>query len=150
LIVGTGAGGCVKGALRAGYNVIGVENDERQYNALYSEMNSWIASMQKEKEEAKTAPPKAKRAPKTTAAVDDDDEDDGVVPLTITSVSAAVVEGKCFSCDEPGTAEDPLGECINCEKQNHVKACMTDYNNEEGVKEGLVCGGCNKGMFGDV
>ena len=148
LIVGTGAGGCVKGALRAGYNVIGVENDEKQYNALFSEMNSWIASMQKEKEDAKTAPPRSKRAPKTTTAVDDDDEDDGVVPLTVTSVSAAVVAGVCFSCDKPGTPEDPLGECINCEKQNHVKECMVDYNNEDGVKEGLVCSGCHEGMFG--
>ena len=45
LIVGTGAGGCVKGAVKAGLNVVGVENDEKQFNSLFSELNGWVASL---------------------------------------------------------------------------------------------------------
>ena len=62
LIVGTGAGGCVKGALKAGFNVIGVENDEKQYNQLKSDMNAWVARIKKEKEAPKSRKPK-RRSP---------------------------------------------------------------------------------------
>lgn len=148
LIVGTGAGGCVKGALRAGFNVVGVENDEKQYNALYSEMNAWLASMQKEKDDAAVAAEKPKRAPKTATATDDKEEEDDVEPSSSTTLQAAIVEGKCFSCDEEGTEDNPLGQCIECEKWNHIKECMIDYGGNNKSKTGLVCGGCNAALFG--
>ena len=53
--------GQVKGALQAGLNVIGVENDEKQYNQLYSEMNSWVAGHQKVKDELKAKSEKVKK-----------------------------------------------------------------------------------------
>jgi len=148
LIVGTGAGGCVKGALRAGYNVVGVENDERQYNALFSEMNAWLAKMQKEKEDAAAAAEKPKRGPKTSVSPDDKKEEIEAQPSSLITLQAAVVEGKCFSCDLEGTDDDPLGQCLECEKWNHTKECMLDYDGNDKSKTGLVCGGCHASLFG--
>ena len=150
LVVGTGAGGCVKGMLEAGFNVVGVENDEKQYNQLFSEMNSWIARLEKEKEEAETPVSKGRKAIKCTVEETEDTHVDEQTPSTVVTIEAAVKEGLCFSCDEPGTEENPLQECFNCEKKNHRKECMFDYTGKEGTVEGLVCAACNVGMFGDV
>ncbi len=148
LVIGTGAGGCVKGMLQAGFNVVGVENDEKQFNQLFSEMNSWVANIAKEKEAAQKVLEKPKKAAKSTsdtAVLELNDEDPPEVVQTI----AAQKEGCCFSCEERGTDENPLGECINCEKQNHVNGCMVDYTGEDGTVDGMVCSGCDAGMFGD-
>lgn len=148
LIIGTGAGGCVKGALRAGINVIGVENDEIQYHQLYSEMNAWVANMQREKEAAEPAQPKSKKAEKSTDLVKGTDKEVGDVARTVTSVTAAQVEGLCFSCDLEALSWNPLGECVNCHRMNHVKECMRDYETDDGNVEGLVCNGCHESLFG--
>jgi hypothetical protein len=53
--------------LQAGFNVIGVENDEKQYNQLFSEMNSWVAKVEKEREDAQQPLPKPKKAAKSAS-----------------------------------------------------------------------------------
>jgi hypothetical protein len=141
LMVGTGAGGCAKGALTAGFNVVGVENDEKQYNQLFSEMNAWVARAKKEKEKVK---PKTQK-PKITG------DQGAVAPLLITSeaavpsnaiTEASVAAGICFSCDEPAKDGNALGTCGQCKNQNHVKGCMTDVADEAGNGEVLMCSGC--------
>ena len=148
LIVGTGAGGDVKSSLKAGFNVIGVENDEKQYNQLKSEMNAWVARLKKEKEALKPKEPKAKVLPKTSAPPKPSGKEDAPAPPDFTSVEPAVQEGICFSCDEPEKDGNPLDECSQCHKQNHVKECMTDVADGDGEGEMLVCAGCKAKFFG--
>ena len=148
LIVGTGAGGDVKGALKAGMNVIGVENDEKQYNQLKSEMNAWVARLQKEKDALKPKEVKPKVVPKTSAPPKPSGKEDAPAPPDFTSVDPAVQEGMCFSCDLAAQDGNPLDECSQCHKQNHVKECMTDVADGEGEGEMLVCAGCKAKFFG--
>jgi hypothetical protein len=149
LIVGTGAGGCLKGALRAGMNVIGVENDEKQYNQLFSEMNAWVANVKKEKQQPKSKAPKPAKGDEPKSPVKGDQQADYVMVESVATVSA-VQEGKCFSCEEPGTEENPLAPCAQCEKMNHSVDCMENYNGKDGAPDGLVCSGCNANLFGDA
>jgi hypothetical protein len=147
LVIGTGAGGCVKGMLQAGFNVVGVENDEKQYNQLFSEMNSWIARIEKEKDAAEKPLPKARKA-KTASdepvgAVEDDQN-----PPEPTQIESAAKEGCCFYCDEKETEENPLDVCINCGKHNHMHECMEDFAATKDQEAGLVCKACNAGLFG--
>ena len=141
LIVGTGAGGCVKGAVEAGMNVIGVENDEKQFKALESEMHKWIADTNK-------APPKPKlRYPA-------DDKIDKLSPVKKPSggnliedrkgEEVAVSVGKCFNCDEAGSDDDPLLPCSSCEKIGHAKSCWKASPTPEGAPPSAdrLCGGC--------
>ena len=148
LVVGTGAGGCVKGMLQAGFNVVGVENDEKQFNQLFSEMNSWIARIEKEKEDAEKPVDKPKRAAKTTSDDADDGDVDEEQPQEPTHVEAAQQEGLCFYCDEPETEANPFDECIACQKQNHMHECMAEYPESAIFGEGFVCKGCDAGLFG--
>ena len=149
LIIGTGAGGCVKGALQAGLNVIGVENDEKQYNQLYSEMNSWVAGHQKAKDEVKAKSEKVKKPSEPPAAAKADKKGDAAAPTKPVVVIAATQEGKCFSCDEAGTDVDPLGKCTRCGKLNHTKECMVEIADEDGNHAGIYCGGCKEKQFGE-
>lgn len=148
LIVGTGAGGCVKGALKAGFNVIGVENDEKQYHQLHSEMNRWVASLQKEKEEAKPKALKLKKPNDSAPGKKDKKEDAPAAPKTSVVLSSVKV-GLCFSCDGQAKEDNPLDECSSCKKMNHIKECMEDIADEEGNLQGLVCGLCKTKLFGD-
>ena len=141
LIVGTGAGGCVKGALEAGLNVIGVENDEKQYNQLYAEMNAWVGKLKKAKEPVVAKQPKAKK-PSEAPAPKDVLSDAATEPAVFTSVVPAVEEGICFSCDQPGTEGNPLLGCAKCYVMNHVNQCMTDVAVEGDEDAVLVCNGC--------
>ena len=149
LIVGTGAGGCVKGALKAGLNVVGVENDEKQFNSLFSELNGWVASLAKEKEDAKPKPKKMKALLDSGAAKSDQKQDGAPAPKPTVTLAASV-EGKCFSCEEAGTVDNPLDECFGCHKQNHTKECMADAADSDGNLSGLCCNGCMIKMFGTI
>ena len=149
LIVGTGAGGCVKGAVKAGLNVVGVENDEKQFNSLFSELNGWVASLAKEKEDAKPKTKKMK-ALKDAGADKSDQKKDGAPAPKPGVTLAASVEGKCFSCEEAGTVDNPLDECFGCHKMNHVKDCMADTADSEGNLSGLCCSGCMLKLFGSI
>ena len=149
LIVGTGAGGCVKGAVKAGLNVVGVDNDEKQFNSLFSELNGWVASLAKEKEDAKPKTKKMK-ALKDAGADKSDQKKDGAPAPKPGVTLAASVEGKCFSCEEAGTVDNPLDECFGCHKQNHTKECMADAADSDGNLSGLCCTGCMIKMFGSV
>ena len=148
LIVGTGAGGCVKGALKAGFNVIGVENDEKQYNQLKSEMNAWVARIKKEKEAPKPKEPKVKAPPPSSAPPKPSGKDEAEAPPVTVSVEPAVQEGLCFSCDEGAKEGNPLDACAQCKRKNHVKECMTDVADGDGGEEILVCAGCKAKFFG--
>jgi hypothetical protein len=147
LIVGTGAGGCVKGALKAGLNVVGVESDEKQFHQLYSEMNAWVSALAKEKEDAKPKLSNPKKANENAPGKKENKKDAGVAPNLPVVVAAAVV-GKCFSCEEPAKEDNPLDECTQCKKMNHVKECMEDIADEKGDLKGLVCAGCKAKLFG--
>ena len=147
LVIGTGAGGCVKGMLEAGFNVIGVENDEKQYNQLFSEMNSWIARIEKEKEEAEKPLPKPRKAKTASDEPVEAVKDDQNTPEP-THLESAEKEGCCFYCDEEETEENPLDECIGCGKFNHMHECMTEYEETAVLGEGLVCKSCDAGLFG--
>ena len=149
LIVGTGAGGCVKGAVKAGLNVVGVENDEKQFNSLFSELNGWVASLAKEKEDAKPKPKKMKALLDSGAAKSDQKQDGEKAPKPTVTLAASV-EGKCFSCEEAGTVDNPLDECFGCHKQNHTKECMADAADSDGNLSGLCCNGCMIKMFGTI
>ena len=142
LIVGTGAGGCLKGAVMAGMNVVGVENDERQFHALESELNAWKVNLQKEK---KTKQPKTKQqladaeVSPTKAA-----KPDAMPELKLDSVAASV-EGKCYSCAEPETEDDKFVQCAICAELCHTVACLNDQPVVEGEAEsvkGRICGRC--------
>lgn len=148
LIIGTGAGGDVKGALKAGFNVIGVENDEKQYQQLQSEMNAWVARLNKEKDALKPKETKVKNPPQPSANTKPSGKADAVAPPDFTSVEPAVQEGMCFSCDEAAKDGNPLDKCGQCGRQNHVKECMTDVADGEGDGEMLVCAGCKAKFFG--
>ena len=148
LIVGTGAGGCVKGALRAGFNVIGVENDEKQYNQLFSEMNSWVASLKKEKEAPKPKPTKAKTTDESSSSSKPIQNESAAAPSITEVYDPAIQAGQCFSCDEPAKDGNPLGECNHCHVQNHIIGCMTDVAGVAGDDEVLVCSGCKAQFFG--
>ena len=148
LIIGTGAGGCVKGALQAGLNVIGVENDEKQYNQLFSELNSWVAGHQKVKDELKAKSEKVKK-PSEPPIGKAEKKGEADVPTKPGMVIAATEEGKCFSCDEPGKEDNPLEECTGCGKMNHEKECMEEIADEEGNHAGIYCGGCKERVFGE-
>ena len=148
LVVGTGAGGCVKGMLQAGFNVVGVENDEKQYNQLFSEMNSWIARIEKEREDASKPLPKTKKAKAASAEPDNTSDTEEFTPV-VTQVESAQKEGTCFYCDEVGTEDNPLDECGMCVKPNHTKECMTDYAPGEANDGGLLCKACAAGFWGD-
>ena len=149
LIVGTGAGGCVKGALRAGFNVIGVENDEKQYNQLFGEMNKWIATMQKEDEEAAAVVSKGKKSAVSKDAGEQPKEDGEEEAPVVKQLQLAQEEGKCFSCDLEALEENPLDKCSQCGKINHVKECMEDIADEHGDLSGLVCAACKAALFGE-
>ena len=149
LIVGTGAGGCVKGALKAGFNVIGVENDEKQYNQLYSEMNSWVASIKPAKEEPKPRPLKVKNTPATSAPIKPSGDEVVVAAPTDAIVAPAVQAGQCFSCEEPAKEGNPLGACSSCDLQNHI-GCMEDVaDDKKGEDNVLVCHGCKIRLYGN-
>ena len=149
LIVGTGAGGDVKGALNAGMNVIGVENDEKQYIQLKSEMNAWVARLKTEKEAPKPKEVKAKVTPQTSAPKKPSGKEDTVAPPANETIIPAVKDGECFSCDEAAKEGNPLEACSQCKRQNHVKGCMTDVADEDGDGQVLVCAGCKAKFFGD-
>jgi hypothetical protein len=148
LIVGTGAGGCVKGALKAGMNVIGVENDEKQYNQLKSEMNAWVARLQKEKEALKQKEIKVKIPAKVSAPKKASVKEDQSSPPDVGTVEPAVKDGECFSCEEGAKEGNPLDDCAQCHRKNHVKECMTDVADGQGEGEMLVCAGCKAKLFG--
>jgi hypothetical protein len=147
LIVGTGAGGCLKGAVIAGMNVIGVENDEKQFHALQSEMNAWVAGMsaEKKKKQAKSL----KQASDTSASPEKKPKDKPVaeVPVSLSQVSA-IQEGKCFGCDGAPNAEDgELLQCALCDKMLHKLACLEQHPpNADGSESdvGLICGFCKR------
>lgn len=145
LMVGTGAGGCLKGALASGYNVVGVENDEKQYNQLYANMNLWIANMDKEKKLTNKKANSKQKADLYTSPVKgranaEENVPDGSVVIDVQQ------EGACFSCEGKGTADNPLEECSGCKKMNHVDECMENVA-DEGEKIELVCSGCKVAMF---
>jgi hypothetical protein len=147
LMVGTGAGGCVKGALTAGFNVIGVENDEKQYNQLFSEMNAWVSIAKKETEQVKPKSRKIKTTVDKGAASSSLVTEAAAEPSNLVTVVAAVQAGQCFSCEEPAKDGNPLGKCGQCGVQNHVKECMTDVAGDPGVDQVLVCSGCLAKLF---
>jgi hypothetical protein len=147
LVVGTGAGGCVKGMLEAGFNVVGVENDEKQYNQLFSEMNSWIARIEKEKEDAEKPVQKQKKV-KAASEEPEDAAVDAPKPSETTHVDPSAQEGYCFYCDEEETEDNPLDECISCRKENHMHGCMTEYPENHVMGAGLVCKACDAGLLG--
>ena len=147
LIVGTGAGGCLKGALRSGYNVVGVENDEKQYNQLYANMNQWIANLDKEKKLTNKKANSKQKAEVYTSPVKSKANDAENVPSGSLVIDVQQ-EGKCFSCEEQGTAENPLEECSGCKKMNHIIYCM-DNIADDGEKKELVCSGCKVAKFGE-
>ncbi len=149
LIVGTGAGGDVKGALNAGMNVIGVENDEKQFNQLKSEMNAWVARLKTEKEATKAKVAPQPSAPKPSASKKPSGKEDTVAPPANETIIPAVKDGECFSCDEAAKEGNPLDACSQCKRQNHVKGCMVDVADGEGDGEVLVCAGCKAKFFGD-
>ena len=149
LIVGTGAGGCVKGALKAGFNVIGVENDEKQYNQLKSEMNAWVARIKKETEAPKPKEPKVKVPPPPSAPTKPSGKEEAEAPPVSTTVDPAVKEGECFSCDEGAKEGNPLEACSQCGRKNHKKECMSDVADGDGGEEVLVCAGCKAKFFGE-
>ena len=148
LIVGTGAGGCVKGAVMAGMNVVGVENDEKQYNQLFSEMNSWVAKMREEKSEPKAKESKVKKGTETTAPAKANTNVATPDPSLNTSMILAEQEGVCFSCDGFPTSDNTLEACSGCGKKNHIKGCMQDVAGEAGKMDSLVCSGCAAKLFG--
>ena len=146
LIIGTGAGGCVKGAVLAGMNVIGVENDEKQFRALECELHAWLAL------EDKPAP----KPKKTKEATEAEHVSPTKAPATVdqkedrTGEETAVVEGMCFACDEPPTEEDPLAPCSECHKVCHSLGCLLDRplsldpDDNDGSR---VCKGCRKAII---
>ncbi len=149
LVIGTGAGGCVKGMLQAGFNVIGVENDEKQYNQLFSEMNSWVAKVEKEREDAQKPLPKPKKAAKSASDAPENGSESDEPPPTGTMIESAQKEGTCFYCDGEGTEDNPLDQCGCCGKDNHTYDCMSDLAPSERNEGGAVCKACAQGLFGD-
>ena len=141
LIVGTGAGGCLKGAVLAGMNVVGVENDEKQFNQLQSEMHAWVANLGKEKKkshkkqvkaaiDAKTSPQKGI---KVDASAPPGEKQD------------ASVAGLCFACDEKEKEGDPFDECAHCGETFHTFGCMEELGlleDDESLRGGRICGAC--------
>ena len=153
LMVGTGAGGCLKGAIMAGLNVVGVENDETQFRQLYSEMNAWVANLEKEKKAVLVKPPPQGKTEKTPAPVK---------PIPTQSISAPEEPepedptenaNVCFSCEQAPTEEDPLMACSECSKMCHTINCMVPKPPAADGTSSLsarLCSGCKMTKYPDV
>ena len=146
LIVGTGAGGCLKGALRSGYNVVGVENDDLQYNQLFANMNQWISNFDKEKKLTKNKANPKQKAEVYTSPVKGKANAEENVPIGGLVIDVQK-EGTCFSCEDAGSGVNPLEECSGCKKMNHVIHCMENVA-DEGEEKELICSGCKVSRFG--
>ena len=141
--------GQVKGALQADVNVIGVESDEKQYKRLFSEMNSWVAGSENGFEVILCQSEKFKKPSEPPAAAKADKKGDADVPTKPGMVIAVTEEGKCFSCEETATEDNPLEECTGCGKMFHEKWCMEENAEDNGDNAGIYCGGCKEEVFGE-
>jgi hypothetical protein len=144
LIIGTGAGGDLKGAVLAGMNVIGVENDEKQFKQLQSEMNAWVANLAKEKKKEQGKSIKQATDQSLSPAKGSKKPKDKEGPEPVETVLAETF-GACFACDEKEKDGDPLVKCATCDKFFHTVACLEDRPAPKGggeAEEGRICSGC--------
>ena len=149
MVVGAGAGGSVKGALLAGLNVVAVECDEVQFQALRSELVAWMEDMGEKKKKEKV---------KSISAIADSKMSS---PLKLPASAAAASSDKssyenkdkeCFACEDPPTDEKgDLFKCDNCVKVFHV-GCLCKYPafDQRSDQGPCLCGLCLDKLFPDI
>jgi hypothetical protein len=139
LIVGAGAGGDIVGAVQANLNVVAVEVDRMQFEALRAHLEFLVSTKKNEiliKEVAKRKQD------------DSDDEDEhveiGFAPTMSPQKSkVAVAEVVCYNCEKelsPTIGNAPVKVCAVCKK----RMCDTCGNEKENDgKSFIVCDPCN-------
>ena len=141
MVIGAGAGGTVKGAVLAGLNVVAVENDHVQFEALRSELVAWVSKMGEEKKKEKKQ------------TIDEKNDSQTVSPLkkpTSSSSSSgpnssapAPVPTECFGCEEKGTDKDPISQCDGCVNFFHVGCLEAEEADADGnVPQPTLCPFC--------
>jgi hypothetical protein len=126
LVLGAGAGGEVEGALKAGCNVVAVENDKRQFDGLSTRLCSLIAEQQHQLE--KQSNEKSSKQKDTSA---DNTTDKSTAAPSVASLPTENVyssRDNCIDCGAVFTGDDPAiisQYCTECNTKNplHKRCC---------------------------
>jgi hypothetical protein len=139
VIIGTGSGGDVIGAIEAGLNVVGVEKDFRQFEALrlrLLKLNTQL-TLEVKTAAALAADAKTKKKPPSTTTTTTQE-------AKTTSPTKKTAAGRAISnCDHCGSAmpeDEDSTECEGCSFRYH-KSCMTQQPTDNSAAQ-YKCSGC--------
>ena len=127
LVIGSGSGGEVIGALEAGCHVVAVERDQRQFDCLRAR----LVEMDTVWKEAKDA----------GSGQDNDNSPDGAAGDG-DGGSPSVdddIKRKCVVCGSDSEGPADMHSCAHCDAAAHRRCCHLVYTSPDGDTETFVC-----------
>ena len=144
LVIGTGAGGEVFGAVEAGCNVVGVEYDIDQYNALTALIVQQQEKLKLEyrQQQEKDSKKQSDISPSTASTVS---PSTSVVPSSqVDEKDNDSLQQICSECDAKVDREEDerLLICVTCKTGRWLHPnCCSEYEGD------IYCGSCNEKLL---